>query len=338
MAPHSFFEYLKFRVLVALFRIITRVRGFFSGQKAPLHPGVTVRTIEIESRRYGRTITVHAYEREDHNPSDAAVPVLLNFHGSGFVIPGMGADREFCSMVAARAHITVFDVDYRKAPEYPFPAATHDFQDVLLWVRDYPHRYDRNRIMVSGFSTGANVALGGVVEDKRSMPERFSEPLIPPPRIRAVIAFYPPVDVTRLHTAHDKFVPNSGHAGYRISPRLRNFFYQSYLPGASPADIRVSSAVAPPRLFPRFVYIACGTADALHTPAKELVQKLEGTMVKIPAPKGEEAKFEPRVVQFLGLEGEDHGFDKLARPGTIGEQHKVESYEAALEMIIQAIA
>lgn len=76
-----------------------------------------------------KPINVHIYQlaTEKQKPS----PVLLNFCGSGFVLPTFGNDDEYCRYVADRTDYIVIHVQYRLAPEHPFPAAFQDAEDVV---------------------------------------------------------------------------------------------------------------------------------------------------------------------------------------------------------------
>lgn len=71
--------------------------------------------------------------------SDAVVgkdhrPVYVNFHGGGWVAGGFATDMRFCSRVCNEVGCVVVDVDYRLAPEFPWPAQLQDSWAALLWV------------------------------------------------------------------------------------------------------------------------------------------------------------------------------------------------------------
>jgi len=102
------------------------------------------------SRDTDRGINIELYEsttRDLNKPT----PVLVNMHGSGFVIPSLGTDAEFCALVAARTPCVVFDTDYRKSPEHPLPAPMQDIEDVLAYIAANSEQFDVNNIFLSGF-------------------------------------------------------------------------------------------------------------------------------------------------------------------------------------------
>lgn len=91
--------------------------------------------VSIESRDKGRYIKSRVYNKAklENEESQGRVPspVLINWHGSGFVIPALGSDHVWCERVARETGVVVIDADYRKGPEDPFPAAVEDCRDVI---------------------------------------------------------------------------------------------------------------------------------------------------------------------------------------------------------------
>jgi acetyl esterase/lipase len=102
-----------------------------------------------------------------------------------------GTNRESCSIIAARTECLVFDADYRKAPEHPFPAAIQDAEDIIFYLIANPDEYDPSNIFLSGFSAGGSIAL-------------VTASTLGPDRIKGVIGFYPAVDLTKQHTAPEQ--------------------------------------------------------------------------------------------------------------------------------------
>ena len=61
-------------------------------------------------------------------------PVMVYFHGGGWVIGDLQTHHPFCLELARRCHCTVIAVDYRLAPEHPFPAALDDARAATVWM------------------------------------------------------------------------------------------------------------------------------------------------------------------------------------------------------------
>lgn len=87
-------------------------------------------------------------------------PVVLNFHGGGFTLGSPMDDARWCSTVVDECNAVVIAVDYRLAPEMPFPTAVEDGVDAVIWVHQHAEELgiDPNKIALSGFSSGANMA------------------------------------------------------------------------------------------------------------------------------------------------------------------------------------
>ncbi|KAI6779017.1 uncharacterized protein J7T54_004513 [Emericellopsis cladophorae] len=83
-------------------------------------PSCHRRAIRIPSRDLNRFIDAWIYYPPYRDPNVPS-PVVVNWHGSGFVIDNLGIDHAFCERIAREARVVVLDADCRKAPEHPFP-------------------------------------------------------------------------------------------------------------------------------------------------------------------------------------------------------------------------
>lgn len=93
--------------------------------------------------------------------SDAALPVLLYFHGGGFTVGSVATHEPLCRHLAHLAQCAVISVDYRLAPEWKFPTAVEDAWDSLGWLREQASalRLDGSKIAVGGDSAGGTLAV-----------------------------------------------------------------------------------------------------------------------------------------------------------------------------------
>jgi acetyl esterase len=104
----------------------------------------------------GGDLPIRIYTPEGDGP----VPVTVFFHGGGFVSGSLDSHDEFCRELTNAAGIGVVAVDYRLAPEDPFPAAVEDAYAATEWVAEHGEEFglDTDSLAVTGDSAGGNLA------------------------------------------------------------------------------------------------------------------------------------------------------------------------------------
>jgi acetyl esterase len=119
-------------------------------------------------------------------PARSPLPAVLNFHGGGFVTGGLDQAEWLCREVCYRAGVAVVSVDYRMAPEHPFPTPPEDCYAATSWVAREASRLglDPDRLAVMGDSAGGNLAtvVALLARDRGG------------PRLRSQILIYPATD------------------------------------------------------------------------------------------------------------------------------------------------
>ncbi len=90
-----------------------------------------------------------------------AGPVITFFHGGGFVIGDLDTHHSLCTEIAAKMDLPVVAVDYRLAPEHPFPAAIEDCEAAARWIASSPAELGRGAtsLVLIGDSAGGNASI-----------------------------------------------------------------------------------------------------------------------------------------------------------------------------------
>ena len=187
---------------------------------------------------------------------------ILYFHGGGFVLGSLETHHRLMRMLAIEARATLIGVDYRLAPENPFPAPLDDCVEAARWLRRDAKALDLDpeRVVLAGDSAGANLALASLLRLRDA-----GEPL--PVGAALFYGCY----WSRLGTeSHKRY----GGGDYRLSSDEMGWFWQHYLgdrgrghPLAEPMDADVSGL--PP------LFLNYGEVDPLADDTREMVTRLD---------------------------------------------------------------
>jgi acetyl esterase len=166
-------------------------------------------------------------------PPGRPAPLLLYFHGGGWVIGDLETHDGVCRFLAAVAGTAVLAIDYRLAPEHPFPAAVEDAATAFVWAHANAAELgvDAARIGVGGDSAGGNLAavVSLLARDAGG----------PMPAMQLLI--YPPTDSAGDLPSRRLFAE-----GFLLTKGDIENFERHYLPiGTDGADPRVSILLAP---------------------------------------------------------------------------------------------
>jgi len=132
-----------------------RERRFFSQEEPP----ADVQSTALSAPGPHGPIPLRAF-RPTTVLADVALPVLIYFHGGGWVIGDLDTHDVLCRQLARESQSVVVSVDYRLAPEFEFPAAVDDCLAVTRWVSANAAslKVDAARLAVGGDSAGGNLA------------------------------------------------------------------------------------------------------------------------------------------------------------------------------------
>ncbi|KAL6237151.1 hypothetical protein BDW75DRAFT_91888 [Aspergillus navahoensis] len=132
--------------------------------EAPLNTNIEHTVYQVPSYD-GHIVSVHRIASKRPDSVSSAGPALLHAHGGGFIQGTAAAYLSLHYQTVQATGVPIFTVDYRLAPEHPFPAAVEDFYAAVKWVNDHADEVgvDRSRIAVTGESAGGAIAAGGAL-------------------------------------------------------------------------------------------------------------------------------------------------------------------------------
>ncbi|KAK8032033.1 alpha/beta hydrolase fold-domain-containing protein [Apiospora arundinis] len=139
----------------------SRSSGILIPGAGPLHPVGSTADYDIARKESeGPDVKVRCFTPKGEKP-EAGWPVCIYFHGGGWVLGTIDTENVIASNLCARTKCVVVSVDYRLAPENPFPAAVHDCWEAVLWALGEGKQIlnlDTTKLGTGGSSAGANLA------------------------------------------------------------------------------------------------------------------------------------------------------------------------------------
>lgn len=157
-------------------------------------------------------------------------PAVVYLHGGGWVVGDLDTHDGSCRLIADESDCVVVSVDYRLAPEHPFPAAVDDAVAAYRWVHDHAAELsiEPGRVGVMGDSAGGNLAavVAQVTRDTD----------VPPPVAQGLV--YPATDAHFREKSHDLFSD-----GFFLTRRSMEWFRAHYLPDRTDWDSPLASPI-----------------------------------------------------------------------------------------------
>jgi acetyl esterase len=248
----------------------------------PEYAGVKVEERSIPAG--GGSIAVRVY-RPGSVPADASgiLPVVVFFHGGGFVVCNLETHDPYCRALATEAGVMVVSVDYRLAPEHKFPAGVEDCLAATEWVLRHVGELggDSGRVFVAGDSAGATLAavVALTLRDRGEAGRLAGQILLYP-----VAGYYEPPTVSYLEMAE----------GYGLTRKGMIWFWDHYLNDKSEAgDFRAAPLMASSLASLPRAFVVTAEYDVLRDEGQEYGRRMEAAGVS---------------VTHLFAEGMNHGF------------------------------
>lgn len=217
--------------------------------------------------------------RGERGPS----PVVLFIHGGGFVAGSVPSYDRTCSEIAAELDLPVVSVEYRLAPEHPFPAAPEDCEAAARWIAGSPAElgFAVTGLVPMGDSAGGNLAI--VVTQSLMLEPAAAQVLVQVP-------IYPITDPVGEHASYSTF-----GSGYMLTREAMEYFDASY--ALDPADRRAYPVLGPIAGTPPTV-LATAALDPLRDSGRNYAARLVEA---------------GRDVTFLEFAGNIHGFVQIRK-------------------------
>ncbi|MGF6092709.1 alpha/beta hydrolase [Pseudomonas sp. 18173] len=221
-----------------------------------------------------------------YRPSETPnLPLLVFFHGGGFVMGNLDTHDNLCRSLARQSEAVVVSVAYRLAPEHKFPAAPLDCYAATCWLVEHAPElgFDGSRLAVAGDSAGGNLALAV----SQLAAQRKG------PKVSYQCLFYPVTDAGCDSQSFEEFADS-----YLLSAKAMRWFWAQYLQDPVQADDPLASPLLAENLagLPPTTLITAGF-DPLRDEGEALAECLREAEV---------------AVRVQRCEGMIHGFISMA--------------------------
>lgn len=246
--------------------------------------GVEIVDAYVDTDAHGGGIPIRFY-RGGGSPA----PVVLYCHSGAFVLGNLDTDHRQCVEFARRARCTVVSVDYRLAPEHPYPAGLDDVLAVLSWLTDEFSTLglDASRLAVAGSSAGA--ALAATVA-------RLSAAGLAPPVTFQLL--HQPVLDDRPTPSKEEFATTPGFDGPACAQMWRHYRAPENAADAVPARADELDGNAP-------AFITCSELDPLRDEAVDYALRLMWAGVS---------------TELHVIPGTIHGFDSMVPEWVVSQE------------------
>lgn len=192
-------------------------------------------------------------------------PTLIYIHGGGFVTCSVDSHEGICLRIASGSGYRVLSVDYRLAPQYPYPAGPDDCEAVVKWVLDgygADHGIDRQRLALGGDSAGGNMTAYLVQKYRK--------------QFKAQVLYYPVMQLV------DVKPPKAGPQDMlQLGVMALRFIEEHYVAGADTKETRLSPIYERNlKGIPPTLVLTC-ELDPLRMEGKAYGDNLSATGVKV---------------------------------------------------------
>lgn len=228
--------------------------------------------------------------------SDAALPILIYLHGGGWTIGSINSCSAYCNALASTEEVIVLAINYRLAPEFPFPFAIEDCINAYLLALEKAEAWggDPSKISIGGDSSGGNLALATALQIKRDKL----------PKIKSLILFYPVVKAYADKSSSWKKYGKKYGLNSDIMIAFNNAYTMSRNIAYDPLISIYHAGENELKELPKILFVAAGK-DILFDQGKAFCKKVTGLGVKV-----ERHEFSESCHLFITVKGQPTAFNK----------------------------
>lgn len=263
---------------------VADARASMDAMVAMMGPGEEVASVEDRTiDAGGQELPVRIYRPA--SVGEGPAPTLVFYHGGGFVLGSLTSHDRDCRALANRGECQVIAVDYRLAPEHPFPAAADDAEAALRWVVDHADEVgvDTGAIAVGGDSAGGNLsAVVALYARDHGIP------------LRLQLLIYPAVDGEVAEGVYPSRAANA--EGYMLDQASIDWFTQQYYPAGMPDSPRSTPMTAATHQGVAPAFILTAEYDPLRDEGEAYAAKLDAAGVPATA-----KRYDGLIHGFFGM-------------------------------------
>ncbi|OJT10993.1 AB hydrolase superfamily protein B1A11.02 [Trametes pubescens] len=212
-----------------------------SGQESHLPPDTAYVSKDHKIAVEGGEITVRSFVPTS-SKDDVRFPLLVWTHGGGWVVGDLELDDYYLKALCAELQIVIINVDYRLAPEYPFPTGLNDSYTALKWAQQNADNFNADLskgFLVGGASAGGNLAA--VLAHRAKADPEFAQSPLTGQVLQYPVTVHPdvvPEEYKKNYTAYGQMTDGN------ILPARHMYEYFQLL-GGSPSDPEISPLLQP---------------------------------------------------------------------------------------------
>ena len=183
-------------------------------------------TAEVPMGRADGSALLGRFYRPLESHAAEVLPLLIYFHGGGWCVGDVPSYDVLCRQLANASGCAVLSVEYRLAPEHPFPAATEDARFAFQWAIDNSDllAIDPARIALGGDSAGGNLSIVTALALRGTGPQ---------PRFLMLV--YPSTEILSTRASRERYAD-----GFFLDRETLQWFFERYLPDGNTEDWRAS--------------------------------------------------------------------------------------------------